>query len=136
MPGKVHFRPPPVLILALGSLPLWHSNTGLRESKRGTSGIHGADTSSGRADIRSGLADTSSARSGPLDCCSGVGRDSILLYSCIMPGKIISDLRRLDLEAARRRALEVDAHVRQTEVHSNQVSQGVIQVDQSARQVK
>ena len=88
MPEKVNFRPPPVLILVLGSLTLWHCNTGLRESKRGTLGIQGAETSSGQADISSGLADTSSARSGPLGCYSGVGRDSILLYSCIVSGKV------------------------------------------------
>ena len=41
----------------------------------------------------------------------------------------------LDLEAPRRRALEVEAHVRQTEVHSNQVGQGASQVDQRASQV-
>ena len=92
MPGKINFRPPPVLILVLGGLALWHSKTGLRESKRGTSGIQGAETSSGRADISSGLADTSSARrqgwSGPVGCCIGVGRYSILLYYCIVPGKV------------------------------------------------
>ena len=93
MPEKVNFRPPPVLILVLGSLALWHNNTGLRESKRGTSGIQGADTSSGLVGIGSGRADTSNARrqgwSGPVGCCSGVGRNSILLQqlysSCIGP---------------------------------------------------
>ena len=85
MPGKGHFRPPPVLILVLGSLALWHGCMGLRESKRGTSGIQGADTISGLADISDGRADTSSARkqgwSGPVGCCSEVERNSILLYS-------------------------------------------------------
>ena len=75
----------------LGSLALWHSNTGLRESERGTSRIQGVDTSSGLADKGSGRSDTSARRqgwSGHVGCCSGVGRDSILLYSCIIPGEV------------------------------------------------
>ena len=92
IPGNVNFRPPHALILVLGSLALCYSNMELRERKRGASGFQGAGTSSGRADTNSGLADTSSARrqgwSGPVGCCSRVGRNSILLYSCIMPGKV------------------------------------------------
>ena len=53
-----------------------------------------------------------------------------------MPGKVnFSTAARLELEAARPRALEVEAHVRQTEVPSSQVDQGAIQADQRARQV-
>ena len=51
-----------------------------------------------------------------------------------MPGKFPT-AARLDLEAGVQPALEVEAHVGQTEVHSNQVDQSASQEDQSASQI-
>ena len=82
---KNNFQVPPVLNFVLGSPALWHSNTRLRDSKRGRLGIQAADTSSGRADTRSARRQS---WSGPVGYCSGVGHNSVLLYSSSMPGKV------------------------------------------------
>ena len=84
--------PSPRNNLLLGSLSVTATRGCERASEAGGAS-KGADTTSGRADSSIGLADTSSAQrqgwSGPVRCCSGMRRKSVLLYSCNMPGNVI-----------------------------------------------
>ena len=74
---------------------------------------------------------------------AGDAKDGVVLWTAVLewgsiasgrtpasnPDNIFPTAVRLDLEAAVRLALEVEARAYQTEVHSSQVDQGAYQVD-------
>ena len=142
MPGKNNFQPPTVLKFVLGSLALWHSNTGLREraieTRRASRGLTRA--ASGLTRAAAGLTRAAAwLTQATLEDKAGAvlwaalvewGATASCCTSALWPERLFSTAARFDFEAARRRALELEAHVRQTQTHSNQVDQGSTQTHQ------